>query len=87
MHIQLVSGRTGKTPSMDFPIQLHSAPCCSRFPLNRHARNLSEKQPLLHCAVNGLGILCLGMCYRRFTTLLRAPNGVSKEDSCSDRFF
>ena len=27
------------------------------------------------------------MCHRSFTTLLLAPNGVSNEHSCSDRFF
>ena len=35
------------------------------------------------CALNGLGVLCLGMCYCRFAILLRAPNGVSNEHSCS----
>ena len=35
--------------------------------------------------LNGLGILCLGTCYRRFTILSRAPNGVSNEHSRSDR--
>ena len=47
----------------------------------------ANRSPPLHCALNGLGILCLGMCYRRFTMLLRAPNGVSNEHSCSDRIF
>ena len=32
-----------------------------------------------------LGNLCLGMCYRRFTILSRAPNAVSNDHSCSDR--
>ena len=35
--------------------------------------------------LKGLGILCRGTCYRRFTILSRAPNGVSNEHSCSDR--
>ena len=42
----------------------------------------SEKWSLApppHCALNGLGILCLGTCYRRFTILWYVPNGVSKE--------
>ena len=40
-----------------------------------------------HCALIGLGTLCLGMCDCRFTLLSRAPNGVSNEHSCSDRNF
>ena len=32
-----------------------------------------------HCASNGLGVLCLGMRYRWFTTLSHAPNTVSNE--------
>ena len=33
------------------------------------------------CAVNGLGVLCLGMCSGRFAMLSRTPNGVSNEHS------
>ena len=44
-------------------------------------------RPPLHCALNGRGILCLGVCYRRFTILSRAPYGVSNEHSCLDRIF
>ena len=44
-------------------------------------------RPSSHVALNGLGILCLGMCYRRFGILLCSPNGVSNEHSCSDRIF
>ena len=31
------------------------------------------------CALNGLGVLCLGMCYRRFAIFSRAWNAVSNE--------
>ena len=47
--------------------------------------NSANPRPPPHCALNGLGILCLGMCYRCFTLLSRAPNGVSNERSRSDR--
>ena len=39
------------------------------------------------CTLNGLCVLCLEMCYRRFAILSRAPNGVSNEHSRSDRIF
>ena len=29
-------------------------------------------KPPSHCALNGLGLLCLGMCYWSFTIFLRA---------------
>ena len=38
-------------------------------------------------ALNGLGILCQEMCYRRFTTLSRAPNCVSTNTSVRTVFF
>ena len=34
---------------------------------------------------NGLGILCLRSCYRRFTIFSRALSGLSNKHSCSDR--
>ena len=39
------------------------------------------------CALNGVGVLCLGMCYRRFAILLRAPNGVSNVHPVRTVFF
>ena len=36
-------------------------------------------KPLSCCALNGMGVLCQGMCYRHFTRLSRAPNTVSNE--------
>ena len=49
-------------------------------------KNANWRRPL-HCALNWLGNLCLGMCYRRFTILLGVPNGVSNEHSCSAHIF
>ena len=40
-----------------------------------------------HCALNGLGISCLGMRYRRFTTLSRATNSVSNEHYPFEPYF
>ena len=48
-------------------------------------KSASWRPPSL-CTLNGRGVLCLGMCYRRFAILSRAPNGVSNEP-CSHRFF
>ena len=39
------------------------------------------------CTLNGLCVLCLGMCYRCFAILSCAPNGVSNEHSRSDPIF
>ena len=36
-------------------------------------------RPPRHCAFNGLGILCLGTWYHRFTILSRTPNGLSND--------
>ena len=39
------------------------------------------------CALNGLGVLCLGMCCRLLAISSRAPNGVSNEHFRSDHIF
>ena len=66
---------------------------CSIFP---HEAGLQQGLLLckvliggLHCIVllNGLGNWCLGMCYRLFTILSRAPKCVSNEHSCSGCIF
>ena len=44
-------------------------------------------RPLSLCTLNGLGVLCLEMCHRRFATLLRALNGVSNEYLVRTVFF
>ena len=36
-----------------------------------------KRRPSSHFALNGLGVLCLRMCYRRFTIWSRTPNGVT----------
>ena len=51
---------------------------CSTFPHEGLLKSANWRPPL-HCALNGLGILCPGMCYRCFTILSHAPSGVSTE--------
>ena len=54
-------------------------------------KGFSEKsanwRPPSHCALNGLGNLCLGMYYRLFKILSRMPKGVSNKHSYSDHNF
>ena len=44
-------------------------------------------RPPWHFALNGLVILCLGMCHRHFTIWWHTPNGVSNKHSCWDHIF
>ena len=57
-----------------------------RMGWDRNKKSANWRPPSL-CTMNGLGVLCLGMCYCRFAILSRAPNGVSNEHSCSDCVF
>ena len=68
---------------------MHLAAMVGKFATETRASTMKSAnwKPQLHCALNGLGILCLGMGSWSFTTLLRAPNGVFIEPSCSDRIF
>ena len=43
----------------------------------------ANRRPPSLCTLNGLGVLCLGMCYRRFAILSCAPNSVSNEHTRS----
>ena len=61
--------------------------CMKRITTRAPTLKIANWRPPLHFASNGLVISCLGMCWRRFTMLLCAPNSVSNERSCSHRIF
>ena len=69
-------------PKVPEPDQATSA--CAK---NKEGPKPGEQVRSIACTLNGLGILCPGMCYRRFAILSRAPNGVSNEHFRSERIF
>ena len=47
----------------------------------------ADRKPPSHCALNGLGILCLEMCYRSFTVVARTGRRVQRTLLLGTAFF